>query len=464
MLVLYHCFYNRNIGLISLRNVILTMGSYYFYAAGIPWIALLLLSSSLVDYVIGAHIHKNNDKKKRAFLLCLSVAFNIGLLAFFKYSQWFAELISSQLLGFGVDVQLPHYGGTLPPGISFYTFQTMSYTIDIYRRKFSPQGTVIDYFAYVAFFPQLIAGPIERAKDLLPQIVNKTPKIRPYVLDSAIFLICWGIVKKVVFADNLGHLVTRCEEAMHVKGAGLVLALAFTFQIYFDFSAYTDIARGSARLFGIRLSRNFLTPYFASSPSEFWNRWHRSLSSWLRDYVYIALGGNRFGQWITLRNLFITMFLAGLWHGAGEFFVLWGLYHGVLLIIYRVLPLHKILPKYLGRAGIWLAAALWFVLVVYGWILFFADDLAHYQRIMQSLFALFTGGISLEFVMLFWGLIIFSLPMMVADAVGYQYRREFVDLYKFMSVPVKAALYVLMFYTMLMMGSRGSYDFIYFQF
>jgi len=253
----------------------------------------MLLSSSIVDFFIGKKIHDHNINlepltemasieqinRKRKRLLILSILFNIGLLAFFKYWDWLTEVFLITYDGQTIlDLRQFKHNINVPPGISFYTFQTLSYTIDIYRKQFSPKGGFFNYLTFVAFFPQLIAGPIERAKDLLPQLVKFRKRISSKVAESAFFLISWGLFKKVVFADNFGHLVERCQENIAQPGVGLILVIAFAFQIYCDFSAYSDIARGTARLFGIRLKRNFLTPYFAINPSDFWKRWHISLS------------------------------------------------------------------------------------------------------------------------------------------------------------------------------------------
>src|SRR5262249_27972383 len=220
----------------------------------------------------------------------------------------------------GLGVAITQLVLPLPPGISFYTFHTISYTADIYRRKFKPTGRFIDYVTFVAFFPQLIAGPIARASELLPQIARRRPAVSPQECERAFTLIAWGLFKKTCLADNVGLIVSQAGYARQAEGGnGLayIYMYAFAAQIYCDFSAYTDIARGLAKLFGIELTRNFLTPYLAHSPSDFWQRWHISLSRWLRDYLYIPLDGNQHGRLKTLRNLAITMFLGGLWHGAG---------------------------------------------------------------------------------------------------------------------------------------------------
>lgn len=468
-----------------LRNIILVIASYTFYAWGNPYLILLLFSSSFVDFFIGKKIAKYNEVSesivnklelehiniKRKKLLTLSVCFNIGLLAFFKYWDWLVDILYITHNGEAILNLRPFkHHIDVPPGISFYTFQTLSYTIDIYRRQFSPKGNFADYLTFVAFFPQLIAGPIERAKDLLPQLARFRKRISSKVAESAFFLISWGLFKKIVFADNLGHLVEKCQENISTPGLGFILVFAFTFQIYCDFSAYSDIARGTARLFGIRLRRNFLTPYFATNPSDFWKRWHISLSQWVRDYVYIPLGGNRCNKTRNIVNLLFTMFLMGLWHGAGKFFVLWGIYHGILLIIYRVFPIDKSLITILGKLwGRLTSTLIMFLFTLFGWLLFFSKSNKDFEDIFQSfrrIRYLITDPSKMTnlFYEMSYGLFLFILPIIMTEIIGFRYKREFVDMHKFIKLPVKVFLYVAMFYGVLFFGSRGTYDFIYFQF
>lgn len=460
------------------RNIILIIASYTFYAWGNPYLALMLLSSSIVDFFIGKKIHEHNVNihlpqinQKRKLLLIFSITFNIGLLAFFKYWDWLTEVFLINIGGHVIlDLRPFKHHINVPPGISFYTFQTLSYTIDIYRRQFSPKGGFFNYLTYVAFFPQLIAGPIERAKDLLPQLVKFRKRVSSKVAESAFFLISWGLFKKVVFADNLGHLIERCQENIEHPGVGLILVIAFAFQIYIDFSAYSDIARGTARLFGVRLKRNFLTPYFAINPSDFWKRWHISLSSWVRDYVYIPFGGNRCTKSRNITNLLLTMFIMGLWHGAGMFFVLWGIYHGLLLILYRILPIDKYLFKKLGNLwGRVSSTFIMFTFTLFSWLLFWSKGISDFVQIFQSAskigyFITNFSKITTVFYELSYGLILFILPIIATEIIGFRYKREFVDMHKFLGTKTKVILYTSMFYVALIFGSRETYDFIYFQF
>jgi D-alanyl-lipoteichoic acid acyltransferase DltB (MBOAT superfamily) len=316
-------------------------------------------------------------QRARGFLL-LSLAVNLGLLGLFKYFNFFADSAAALCGALGWQPGWTTLNIILPVGISFYTFQTLSYTVDVWRGRTTPTGDFITYATYLAFFPQLVAGPIERSHDLLPQLQ------KPAVWDTGNFhrglrLILVGLFKKVFVADNCALLADYAFDPRTALNApwALLGVGAFAFQIYGDFSGYSDIARGSARLLGIHLTHNFHFPYFARGPSEFWRRWHITLSSWFRDYVYIPLGGNRHGRLRTLRNLALTMLLAGLWHGANWTFALWGAYHGLLLILYRALaPLRRLAED--AAPGPFRAAtgmALMGLLTLAGWVIFRSQDI-----------------------------------------------------------------------------------------
>lgn len=458
--IFYHCLPHS-----KWQNIVLLTASYVFYIWGSHFLIILIVISSAVDYYVGLALGKTENPRARKRLLCLSLFINLGLLGAYKYSYWFISGVNAFLLGFGIDtgvkpVQLP-----LPPGISFYTFQTLSYTIDVYRKKFEPHKDIPSFLTYVAFFPQLIAGPIERCHTLLPQLAGARKHVTYEKIESGIFLIAWGLFKKVVFADNLGHIVARCfEQSAEVPGIAFIAVFAFSFQIYCDFSAYTDIARGSARFFGIELSRNFWTPYFAESPSDFWRRWHITLSQWLRDYLYLPLGGNRQGALITMRNLVVTMFLAGLWHGAGIYFIFWGLYHGLLLVIYNVFPIHKILKDKLGALGHAFAVLIMFVFTLFGWVFFMSDPSSRFPLIMNNLIWAFSGDWNPQIYIWFFPTLVFTVPIIFTDALAYWKKIEFVDFYERMPFWVKVSLYYIIFYSVCILGKREAYDFIYFAF
>jgi alginate O-acetyltransferase complex protein AlgI len=320
----------------------------------------------------------------------------------------------------------------------------------------------------VAFFPQLVAGPIARAAELLPQFAAKRPAITWAQAEIAVWLISWGLFKKITLADNFGHIVSLIEPHMQpgnvATASGILFAYAFAAQIYCDFSAYTDIARGVGKLFNIELPRNFLTPYFAGSPGEFWRRWHISLSTWLRDYLYIPLGGEREGRLKTLRNLGITMFLGGLWHGAGVGYVVWGLYHGLLLVVYRVTNADRYLAEGLAsRLTRTAAIVLMLQLVCIGWI-FFRATAVEILPAFQSIIG-WSSHVDWDFTrVMLWGIAIYAAPLAVTEVLGFLRGCEFVDLYPSWHWLTKALVYVAIFYAVVLFGARQQNEFIYFQF
>ena len=319
---------------LKLQNSFILLSSYIFYGWW-DWRFLTLISmSTIIDYFIGLGIYnavKNNTKK---FYLWISIIFNLSMLGFFKYFDFFINSWVDFLILIGFESQATiSLKIILPVGISFYTFQTMSYSIDIYYKKLKPNKDFISYATFVSFFPQLVAGPIERAKNLLPQI-NRKRSFKYIQGIEGLRLILWGLFKKVVIADALSmHVNMIFEDYTSYNGGVLLLGLIyFSFQIYCDFSGYSDIAIGTAKLFGLELMSNFKFPYFAKSLPEFWKRWHISLSTWFRDYLYIPLGGSKKGEIITIRNLFIVFVISGMWHGANWTFIIWGLVHVIFYI------------------------------------------------------------------------------------------------------------------------------------
>ena len=369
---------------------VLLASSYFFYMWWNPWLVSLIVFSTSLDYVVGRRIAATEESGARKRLLSLSLVANLGLLAFFKYYNFFVESMA-RLLTLGSDSLALKI--ILPVGISFYTFQSMSYTIDIYRRRLEPARSFWDFALFVSCFPQLVAGPIVRASAFLPQLEEwSSPKPRQVL--EGVHLALLGMVKKVVFADQFA-LVADQYFANPAQSPGLLSAwtgvLAFSLQIFFDFSGYTDIARGCGKLLGFEFPLNFRRPYLATSITEFWRRWHISLSTWLRDYLYIPLGGSRDGVLRTYRNLFVTMLLGGLWHGASWNFVVWGGFHGVSLAIERmletVLPAH--VRGFLGGTS-WcrlLGVCLTFLLVSVSWVFFRSTSLAHSVGIISHLFS-----------------------------------------------------------------------------
>ena len=346
---------------------LLLLASYVFYGWVHPWYVILLAASSVADYAYALGMQRFPARKR--LLLACSISTNLGLLCFFKYFDFFVDNALWAAARAGLDWSRPTLQVLLPVGISFYTFQSLSYTIDVYRGRIEPRRDFIGFAAFLAMFPQLVAGPIERASNVLPQL-ERPRRFDPDRVRTALLLICWGLFKKLVIADNVAAVADKVFLLSSPSFALLWTGtLGFALQIYVDFSAYSDIARGSARLLGIELMKNFDHPYLAASPAEFWSRWHISLSTWFRDYVYIPLGGNRGSAARTARNLLLTFLLSGFWHGASWNFVLWGAYHGLLLIAQR--QLERGWPALFALRWLRpLRVAGTFTLVTAGWLLF----------------------------------------------------------------------------------------------
>ena len=351
---------------------------FYYKCSGIYF--LLLIFSSFVDYYISDLIYKSNDASKRKWLLITSCVINLSLLAYFKYTGFLADNFNALFSG---DLSFGNI--FLPIGISFYTFQTMSYTIDIYRRELEPARHVWDFMFFVSFFPQLVAGPIVRAKDFIPQIYEKLA-LSKKELSYAMFLIIGGLLKKAVISDYISvNFVDRVFNFPDNYSAfeNLLAVYGYTLQIYCDFSGYSDIAIGLALLMGFELPANFRTPYQSTSVTEFWRRWHISLSGWLRDYLYISMGGNRKGKLRTYFNLFMTMLLGGLWHGASWKFVLWGAMHGTVLAVEKAFNIPKITSKHFTLKII--AGVVTFHFVAFCWIFFRASDFDNALNVVTNI-------------------------------------------------------------------------------
>ena len=317
------------------QNIFILISSYVFYGWWDWRFLFLIFLSTVVDYFVAIRIEQDNKKKSKTLYLLISIIFNLSILGFFKYYNFFIDSWIELLSKIGYQVtDVWTLKIILPVGISFYTFQTMSYSLDVYRSKIKSTKDFISFASFVSFFPQLVAGPIERASNLLPQILNKR-KFDYKQSVNGLKLILWGLFKKVVIADSLSLLVTPIfENYTSLNGGELLLGLIyFSFQIYCDFSGYSDIAIGTAKMFGIELRSNFIFPYFSRDISEFWRRWHVSLSSWFRDYIYIPLGGSKKAKWITIRNIFIIFIISGFWHGANFTFIAWGLIHALLYLV-----------------------------------------------------------------------------------------------------------------------------------
>jgi D-alanyl-lipoteichoic acid acyltransferase DltB (MBOAT superfamily) len=360
-----------------LRNRLLLVASYVFYGWVHPWFVGLILFTTVIDFWAARGIEEWPGGRR--FMLGLSLCANLGVLGFFKYFNFFADNVHAALAVVGLDVSAPVLRVILPVGISFYTFQALSYTIDVYRGRLTARRNFIDFATFVALFPQLVAGPIERATHLLPQVEQPRTLSWPAARDGFVLAV-WGYFKKLVIADNVGIIADKIF-SLESPGFPLLWAgvFAFAIQIYADFSAYTDIARGVGRFFGFSLMRNFRHPYMATGPADFWHRWHISLSTWFRDYVFIPLGGSRGGRWTTVRNIMITFVVSGLWHGASWNFALWGAYHGVLVAVSHVMPRVSLSPA--ARRALAPARMLGtFVLVLIGWLMFRETDSTYLWR------------------------------------------------------------------------------------
>jgi len=367
------------------QNVMLLAASYFFYACW-DWrfLGLLVLSTS-ADWTLANLIKREPTRRGARRWVATSVALNLCFLGFFKYFNFFVDSADALLHAIGAPAFGRHLSVVLPVGISFYTFQSISYIVDVYRGDVEPARNPIDYALFVAFFPHLVAGPIMHSRDLLPQMQNPRHTTAAQVR-AGLWLMLWGFFKKMVVSDNLAGVVDAVYGAPAASAGAVVLATyAFAYQIYCDFSGYTDIARGAAKLMGFELMLNFNRPYLALNPSDFWRRWHISLSTWLRDYLYIPLGGNRGGQLMTYRNLLLTMLLGGLWHGAAWNFVLWGLFHGALLIAHRAIVDEWELWPFDGPLARLLSRVVMFHLVCYGWLLFRATSFAQIASFTGSL-------------------------------------------------------------------------------
>ena len=368
--------------------IMLTM-SYVFFWLASGWHVLLLLTSTLIDWNTGKKIHSSSDDKFRKRWLVGSLTINLGLLAIFKYLDFLIETWNLASLRFDGAPELDTFGLLLPVGISFYTFQTMSYTIDIYRKKHAPYERLIDFACYAAFFPQLVAGPIVRSQHFLEQIKQPVSS-SPYQFRLGLTLIIYGLAKKLIIADNVAiHANEIFAEGSNLENIVLIWwgSLCFGIQIYCDFSAYTDIALGSAFLIGIELPENFKTPYAARSPQDFWRRWHISLSTWLRDYLYIPLGGSRGGSRVLFISLMGTMLLGGLWHGASWNFVLWGAMHGILLLCHRRLIKFSVIIESFNKFPRISVLLGWFVtqyFIFMTWLVFRVEDTTMLLRSLKT--------------------------------------------------------------------------------
>lgn len=437
-----------------LRRRLLVLASFLFYSFWDYRFFTLILVSATADYTVSLLLQKTKKQNIREILLFVSVGINIVLLATFKYFYFFLDSINFLRELIGNPEIVPEFSIVLPLGISFYTFQTMSYTFDVYRKQIEAEKNFLDYFLYVSFFPQLVAGPIERFKDLMPQFFKFT-RLNMAMFSDGLFMLAAGVFLKGMIADSLGKYVDYYFfNPVESASATWVAVFSFGYQIYIDFWSYTLIARGSAKLLGIDLQENFKQPYLSVSPSQFWRKWHITLSSWFRDYVYIPLGGSRK---LRVRNLFFTMALAGLWHGSSILFILWGVYHGILLILFLFFRPPRIVS--------W---ALTYLLVQLGWILFRSENLQAAQTIAANLFSgakvpdLLLPSMQFSLVLI---LFCMGLDLILEGDRTYRFRKYISSLFQKAALPyVKLILASTLLFIAVFFADSQASKFIYFNF
>lgn len=457
-----------------LQNLSLLVASYVFYGYWDWRFLSLIIISTLTDFAVGRQLERVSEvtsagESRRRLLLACSVTINLVLLGFFKYFNFFADSLTSFLGLFGIDVDPVTLNVILPIGISFYTFQTMSYTIDIYRKRLKPSHSLLDYAVFVAFFPHLVAGPIERAANMLPQIEN--PRlISTEQLNTGFFLVLWGYFKKVFVADNVGLIADQVfNNYTEFVGLDILIGvLAFSVQLYTDFSGYSDIARGISRLMGFEVMVNFRLPQFSLNPADFWNRWHISLSSWLRDYIFFPLRrallrrSHSASVWGLVLPPMITMLASGLWHGPSWPFVLWGAFHGLLLIAYQKLEKQSAYrDPWGGKYSLVTVIGkmmLMFVLTHIGWLIFRANSIGQIGYMLTHISFRPSAGSTISLARL----IAFTLPLVLVQV--YQYVK--CDLLVLMKLPafLRVSICSLMLLGMSVFGARQPLEFIYFQF
>ena len=447
----------------KVQNLVLLLAGYYFYACWEPKFLALLIISTVMDYACGLAVDRIEAPRRRKLFVILSMALNLGMLGYFKYMNFFAESLHLALTKAGMTLPLWQIKLVLPIGISFYTFQSMSYVIDVYRKHIKPTKNLLEFATFVSFFPHLVAGPIMRPTTLLPQIQNPR-KFNVDQLYQGCYLIFWGLTKKVAIADNLAPIVNDIFGRWQTVDGGLALlaVYAFAFQIYCDFSGYTDAARGIAKCLGIELALNFNLPYFAANPQEFWSRWHISLSKWLQDYLYIPLGGSRGGTFATYRNLMLTMIIGGLWHGAAWTFVIWGAYQGIILVGHRLAKplLAMVSPTQPIDQACWKAVRIiaTFHLVCLGWLIFRSGSVEQLLGMIHAI--VFRPAIPAAAFLL--PVMVCIVPLLIVQFA--QFNSDDLDIVARTPWYVRSVFYTAVFYAFVLGGEFGGSQFLYFQF
>ena len=457
---------------LKLQNALIVISSYFFYGWWDWRFLSLIIFSTVVDYLVGQKLRTEDQQSKRKVLLWTSIMVNLGFLGFFKYHNFFLENFVDAFSLFGMQINANSLNIILPLGISFYTFQTLSYTIDVYKKNLEPTKDFIAFSAFVCFFPQLVAGPIERATNLLPQFYKKRIFEYHKAVDG-MRQILWGLFKKIVIADNCAEYANQIfNNSIDYSGSTLVLgAIFFTFQIYSDFSGYSDIAIGTSRLFGFDLKQNFANPYFSRDIAEFWRRWHISLSTWFRDYLYIPIGGSRGGTWMKVRNTFVIFIVSGFWHGANWTFIIWGalnaLYFLPLLLTNNnrknlgYVAEGKLLPSFRE----FFAMLNTFTLTVFAWIFFRAEDLEHAISYIQGIFSKtfisvpsFSNGLNSYFIIIL--IVIFIVIEWIGRKDKFAIEKILQNFNKYLRFFSYSIIIILIF----LMYKDETNTFIYFQF
>ena len=467
--LLYWFVTNKNL---KLQNLLIVIASYLFYGWWDWRFLSLIFFSTIVDYTVGLKLGNEDSKLKRKALLWTSILVNLGVLGFFKSYNFFLENFITAFSLFGTSIKANSLNIILPVGISFYTFQTLSYTIDVYRRKLEPTKDFIAFSAFVCFFPQLVAGPIERATNLLPQFYNK----RTFDYSKSVDGMCqilWGLFKKIVIADNCAEFANQIfNNSVDMNGSTLVLgALFFTFQIYGDFSGYSDIAIGTSRLFGFNLMRNFAFPYFSRDIAEFWRRWHISLSTWFRDYLYIPLGGSRGGTLMKVRNTFIIFITSGFWHGANWTFIVWGALNAIYFLPLLLTNNNRNNLEIVAQGkSLPTAKELFFIfktfgLTVFAWIFFRAENINHAISYISEIFSF-----SIFSIPVFHGrlkalqTIILVVLFLIVEWTGREYEYSIQQIGIKWEKPLRYSAYYIIAFIIMYFGNFSDNQFIYFQF
>ncbi|MCF6294474.1 MAG: MBOAT family protein [Flavobacteriaceae bacterium] len=450
---------------LSWQNLLILVVSYVFYAWWDWRFLSLIIFSSIIDYTCGLQIEKAQLKNKRKLWLAISMLVNLGFLGVFKYFNFFSESLAEAFLKLGYEFDALTLNVILPVGISFYTFQTMSYTIDVYRNKLKPTKDIIAFFAFVSFFPQLVAGPIERATNLLPQFYKKRKFNYTNAVDG-LRQILWGLFKKIVIADNCALIVNQVFENQgeYNSSSLIIAAVFFAFQIYGDFSGYSDIAIGTARLFGFNLMQNFAFPYFSRDIAEFWRRWHISLSTWFRDYLYIPLGGSKGGTKMKIRNTFAIFLVSGFWHGANWTFLAWGFLNALYFLPLLLLNKNRTNTNVVAEGKIFInlkeifQISITFILTLFAWIFFRAESIG---KAIEYIKAIFTKTL-ISFPTIDIKPFIFIFILVFVEWLQRE-QQHGLAIHNIKQASIRWSIYALIFCIILLFGAQ-SQSFIYFQF